>query len=62
MKTRPEMIIDPPVGPFSSVSDIEAWLAELATSEPHYQVDAAIAEVKEWLEVAKETERLKKNA
>ena len=55
--SRPEMIIDPPVGPYSSVHDIQNWLDELTTYDPHPQVDEAIDEAQGWLETAKETEK-----
>jgi len=55
---RQEMIIDPPVGPYSTVEEINGWLDELATYESHPEVDAAIKEAEDWLETAKKTERL----
>lgn len=61
MSTRPEMIIDPPVGPYSSAQDVQAWLDELATYDPHHQVDEAIAEARRWLATAKEKEQSKEN-
>ena len=48
------VVVDPPVGPYSSAADIRAWLAELR-GHPHQTVDVkrAIQDAEEWLQLAK---------
>lgn len=43
------ILIDSPVGPYSSADDIKAWILELENMAPSPQVDEAITEAKEWL-------------
>jgi hypothetical protein len=47
------MLIDPPVGPYSSADDIRAWLEELADAKQFppddESVKRAVAEAKGWL-------------
>lgn len=43
-------IIDPPVGPFSKTSEIEAWIRELRAMKPRNEgAILAIAEAEHWL-------------
>ena len=46
------VVVDPPVGPYSSAADIRAWIAELLR-HPHQTVDVkrAIREAEEWLQL-----------
>lgn len=48
------VVVDPPVGPYSSAADIRAWLAELR-GHLHQTVDVkkAIQDAEEWLQQAK---------
>ena len=48
------VVVDPPVGPYSSAADIRSWLAELRGC-PHQTVDVkrAIQDAEEWLKLAK---------
>jgi|GEM_PF-3403504 len=42
-------LIDSPVGPFSPVNEIEAWIVELKDMQKNQQVDDAIAEAEDWI-------------
>lgn len=42
-------LIDPPVTPFSTREELEAWLVELRAKPQSPQRDDAIAEAEEWL-------------
>jgi len=44
------VLIDSPVGPFSHIAEIEAWINELKEMPKNPQVDEAIAVANEWLE------------
>lgn len=43
------LIIDPPVGPYSPVDDIEEWLDELNAMGNEDEVQEAIAEAEAWI-------------
>lgn len=47
--TKPTMIIDPPVGPFSSVQDLEDWLTELDEMPGAPEVIEAMEQAEGWL-------------
>jgi hypothetical protein len=47
---QPEFVlIDPPVGPYSPVSDIKAWIAELECMSKRPEVIEAIREAELWI-------------
>lgn len=48
-----EMIIDPPVGPYSEPEAIEAWLEELREMPENDDVQAAIDQAEGWLDAAR---------
>lgn len=45
------MLIDPPVGPYSSEKAIKEWIRELETYPDRPEAQEAILEAKEWLEI-----------
>ena len=51
---RWSMIIDPPVGMYSSEVSIQAWIEELKTWESTPDVKDAINEAEEWLRLKRE--------
>jgi hypothetical protein len=57
MSTNTLQIIDPPVGPFSAVEDIRAWLAELRDFPDGESRDLAVEQAEAWLASALDYER-----
>lgn len=49
----PEMIIDPPVGPYSDRDALEAWLEELRELPYNEDVRAAVEQAEGWLDAAR---------
>lgn len=50
----PEMIIDPPVGPYSQPAEIEAWIEQLQEFDSALpEVQEALAQAREWLEYSR---------
>ena len=47
------MIIDPPVGPYSTSEDIQAWLNELKTYPDNPEVTKARRDAEQWLKGGK---------
>lgn len=51
------LIIDPPVGPWSSTKDIEAWIARLEAMksdhdpEDHPTIEAEIEDARDWIKL-----------
>lgn len=43
------MVIDPPVGPYSPIEEIEAWIRELEAMPPSKPRDDCLREAREWL-------------
>ena len=50
--TEPTQIIDPPVSPYSSPDQLQAWLDELHQMELTPDVQYALDEAQEWLDYA----------
>lgn len=48
------ILIDPPVGPYSTRADIEAWIAELRTLGDAPEVREALDDAERWLQGARE--------
>jgi len=54
MTDKSYIIIDPPVGPFSTIADLESWLEYLdELPADNEQVKEAVTEAEGWLEEAK---------
>ena len=50
MPEYPKMIIDPPVGPYSTPEELEDWIAELEAMPDNNDVRLALTEARTWLE------------
>ncbi len=48
------ILIDPPVGPYSSIKDLESWLAELRGMRESPEVRDAIDQAESWLADARD--------
>lgn len=47
------ILIDPPVTPYSNISDIEAWITDLEQKEKTPEVERALSKAKSYLDDAK---------
>ena len=54
---KPYTLIDPPVGPYHTPEEIEAWLEELRQMPASSEAAEAIEEAKGWLEGSREREQ-----
>lgn len=48
-----EIIIDPPVGPYSSIEELEVWLDELHEMPASDDMRHAIEQAESWLNAAR---------
>jgi hypothetical protein len=49
-------LIDPPVTPFSTVAELEAWIQELQEMERDDAVEHELAQAQQWLQTARDRE------